>query len=55
MHILTINNQYGYKEGISTVGALAKVDPYIEQADRRAKILLMDLSKAFGAINRPLL
>ena len=54
-HILTRNNQYGYKEGISTTDAIIKVEQYIEQTDRKAKVLLMGLSKAFGAINRTLL
>ena len=55
MHILTSNNQYGCKEGISTTDAIIKVEQYIEQADIRAMVLLMDISKAFGAINRTLL
>ena len=53
MHILTSNNQYGYKEGISTTDAIIKVDQHIEQADGKAKVL-MDLSKAFDTINRTL-
>ena len=55
MHIVTSNNQYGYKEGVSTADAIVKVEQYIHQAGNKAKILLMDLSKAFGAINRTLL
>ena len=54
-HILTSNSQYIYKEGISTTDAIIKVEQYIEQADSKAKILLMGLPKAFGAINRTLL
>ena len=48
-HILTRHNQFGYKEATSAVGQ------YIENASRDAEILLMDLSKAFGAIDRTLL
>ena len=55
MHIITRNNQYGRKEGISTTDAIIKVDQYIEQADNKAKVLLMGLSKAFDTINRTLL
>jgi len=54
-HIITSNNQYGYKEGVSTIDAIIKVEQYIKRTDRRAKILLMGLSKAFGAINRTIL
>ena len=54
-HILTRNNQLGYKEGISTIDAIIRVEQYIESANRDAKILLMGISKAFGAINRTLL
>ena len=55
MHILARNNQFGYKEGVSTIDAIIKVEQYIGNANRNAKILLMVLSKAFGAINRTLL
>ena len=54
-HILTSNNQYGYKEGVSKSDAVINVEQYIKQAENKAKILLMDLSKAFDAINRTLL
>ena len=51
-HILTRENQFGYKEGISTIDDIIKFEQYIENANRDAKILRMGLSKAFGAINR---
>ena len=51
-HILTRNNQYGYKEGISTIDAIIKIEQYIEHDNRDAKILPMDFSEAFGTINR---
>ena len=54
-HILTSNNQYGYKEGIPTTDAIIKVEQYIEQADNKGEILLMDLSEAFGTVNMTLL
>ena len=40
MHILTRNNQFGYKEGISTIDAIIKVEQYIENANRNAKNLV---------------
>jgi hypothetical protein len=55
MHIITSNNQFGYKEGVSTADAIIKVDQYIKHAGNNAKILLMGLSKAFDTINRTLL
>ena len=51
-HILTSNNQYGFKEGISTTDEITKAGRYVEQADNKSKILLMDLHKAFGAIKK---
>ena len=36
-HILTSNNQYAYKEGISTTDAIIKVELYIEQTDCKEK------------------
>ena len=35
--ILTSNNQYAYKEGISTTDAIIKVELYIEQTDCKEK------------------
>ena len=55
MHILTRNNQFVYKEGISTIDAIIKIEQYVGNANRDAKILLMGISKAFGAMNRTLL
>ena len=43
------------RDGVSTIGAIIKVEQYIGNANHDAKILLMGLSKAFGAINRTLL
>ena len=51
-HILTCNNQYGYKEGISTIDAIIKVAQYVEQADGNAELLLNDISEDFDTINR---
>ena len=55
MHILPSNNKYGYEEGISTTDAIMKAEKYIEQEDKKGKVPVMDLSKAFGTINRTLL
>ena len=54
-HILSRNIQFGYKEGISTIGAIIKIGQYIERANRDADILMMGRPKAFGAINKTLL
>jgi len=42
------------RRGIA-IDAIIKVEQYVENANHGAEILLMDLSKAFGAINRTLL
>ena len=55
MHILTSSKQHEYKEGIATTDAIIKVGQYIGQADSKEKVLLMDISKASGAINSTLL
>ena len=53
-HILTSRKQYGFIEGISTTDAIVKVEQYIEQTDCEERVLLIDLSKAFGATSRTL-
>ena len=55
MHILTQNIQYGYKAKISTIDAIMKIETYLDQKTGHTHLLLMDLSKAFGAISRTLL
>ena len=52
MHILTRNNQLVYKDGISAIDAFVKIEQYVENADRNAKIFPTDLSKEPDAINR---
>ena len=52
LHLLTSNNQYGYKQGLSTIDAIIKIEHYIQNSDNQTKILLMDLSKAFDTVNR---
>ena len=54
MHILTRDNQFGYKEGISAIYAI-KIEPYIDHSGRDAEILLVDISNAIDTINRMLL
>ena len=51
-HVLTRSNQFGYKEGISTIDAIRKIARYIVHANRDAGALRMGLSKAFDTINR---
>ena len=55
LRIVTSNNQYGYIENVSTIDAIVKIEQYIEQNSTAKNILLMDLSKAFGAVNRTIL
>lgn len=35
MHIIKSNNQYGYQEGVSTIGAIIKVGQYIKQTGNK--------------------
>ena len=48
-------NQFGYKEGVSTIDAIIKIEPYVEHSDRDAEILPMCRPKAFDTLNRTLL
>jgi len=54
-HLITGINQLGYKHGLSTLGAIQKLEEYIRESKKGSQILTMDLSKAFDAINRTLL
>ena len=55
LHIITSNNQYGYKEKNSTIDAIMKVEQYLTTKNNATNILLMDLSKAFDTVNRTIL
>ena len=52
LHLMTGHTQYGYKQGLSTLDAILKIEQYIPEETKGAQILLMDLSKSFDAINR---
>ena len=51
LHLLTPNNQFGYKNGLSAIDAIIKIGQSIQTGTQCAKIILMDLSKAFGCVN----
>ena len=36
MHILTSNNQFGYKEGVSTSDAIIEAEQYIDQSEGKS-------------------
>ena len=55
MNIAARNNQFGYKDGISTIGAIVKIEQYVGHAITGAELLLMCLPKAYGAVARTLL
>ena len=55
LHVITDRDQYGYRENLSTIDSVIKVGDYIQNVTDKSKILLMDISKAFGTENRPLL
>jgi len=52
LHLMTGIQQYGYKQGLSTLGAIQKIENYAQEGGKDSQILLMDLSKAFDRINR---
>jgi len=55
LHIVTPINQYGYKENVSTIDAIVKIEQYIEHNSTTQNILLTGLSKAFDTVNRTIL
>ena len=55
IHLLTGINQYGYKQGLSTLDDIQKLEECIQGSKHGAQILLMGMSKAFDTINRTIL
>jgi len=56
LHTLTDTNQYGHKKKrIYNRRNRKKIEQYIEQGAGKQNVLLTDLSKAFGAVNRTIL
>ena len=51
-HIITSNNQYAYREKLSTSDAIQKIETHIQQETPGKCILLMDLGKACDTVNR---
>jgi len=49
---MTSITQYGYKSGLSTLDATIKIEHAIQTVPGNTTIVLMDLSKAFGRVNR---
>ena len=58
LHIRTSNAQYGYKNGLSTIDAIAiiRIEHAIKTGlDNNISIVLMDLTKAFDSVSRTIL
>ena len=55
MHLLTSNIQYGYKNGLSAIDAILKIEHAIHTGPKDTKIILMGLSKDFDCVNHTLL
>ena len=51
LHLLTSNNQFGYKNGLPTIEAIVRLEQANQEGTPRAKINLSDLSKAFDCVN----
>ena len=54
-HVVTSSTQYGYKSGISTIDAIAKIEHAIQTGPASTTIVPMGLSKSFGCVNRLIL
>ena len=52
LHLLTGIDQYVYKQGLSTLDSIQKIEQYIRENNKNAQILLTDIAKAFDTINR---
>ena len=55
LHFVTFNTQFGYKSGLSTIDAIIKLEQSIREGIENMAIILMDIAKAFGDVNRVLL
>ena len=55
LHLMTSNNQYGYKGGVSTIDAIMKIEQAIRSGPKDTKIILMGITKAFGSVSRTML
>ena len=54
MNLIAESTQFGYKQKSSCIDVLNKVHNFLRK-DGKAELLMMDLSKAFDAVNRKLL
>ena len=52
LHLLTPNNQFRYKNGLSAIDAIIRLEHATQAGTQSAKIILMNLSKAFDCVNR---
>ena len=50
--IVTGDDQYGYKEGLSTIDAIVGIENYARTSNEIRQIILLDIKKAFGAVSR---
>ena len=55
MRIFARNIQFGYKDGLSTIDEIVKIEHHIDHADARAGILLINTPHSIGAVNGTLL
>ena len=55
LHLATPSTQYGYKNGLSAIDAIIKLEHAIKTGPDNLAIVLMDISKAFECVNRTLL
>ena len=54
-HIVTRNDQFGRKEGISTTDAIAEIEKYTNPTGSNSKVLPINRASALGTIKRAIL
>lgn len=52
LHLTTGTTQYGYRQGLSTLGAIVEIEQHTQEGTKATHVLLMDLPNAFDTINR---
>ena len=55
MQIITNRTQYGYKTNLPTIYAIVKIESHPQNTTPNTDLLLIDLTKAIGKVNRTIL
>ena len=52
LRLLTNKTQYGYRNNLSAIDAIMKTEQHLRNLSNRGNVILMDLTKALGTVNR---